>query len=784
MPTTIEDAFQALYHAPAGCGFDPTDTKPAAALAGMLSLGVPLNDAQRRSTWRKLQGYTDQLRALGVTELEPEPQAVPQPPPASAPAAPTQATVKVGVVGEGVKRRILTQTPFEFSDRMKRIPGAEFHKPQRCRTCAAGKPCQFLRVPGWHYPASHTAAAAIRDTVRGQSVASDAAYQALLAGADEAHQSRALRAAMSLDPIPHLKTTAWLHQCQAYWFAIRQDGVILDMDMGTGKSLTAVGLMAAKAKEAADAGRRFRALIMCPARVVGVWGKQFRIHAEQEWHVVDGRRKNRKGEHVLKPVKDRVADFEHALDECLCGKPHVAVVNYESIIKPPFEKWSLQQSWDVLVADEIHRLKSAQGSQSKHAAKLGAIAKFRVGLTGTLMPHSPMDVFAQMRVVDPGVFGTVEGRFKHTWMEMGGFQGKQVMGLAPGVEDEFARVVGDHTYHVGSDVLDLPDKLPEQQIPCNLSAEQWAVYRKLEDSMFADIAVQLEGGKTLEAAVTADNVLVKMLRLQQITGGAVVLDEEETEAEELELYRLIRDEASRIVQEEHPDWFTPAAALSEEDAEQLLVDDEEDDLVVGATRALLARDLQIKARIKTRRRQVMKRLAAERGVPMPSPTKRETLVFDEQPKAKLLADLLEDIDPSKPVIVFCKFKNDIDQVQKVVEKMGRRYAELSGRRADAINADAELADGVQVAAVQLQAGGTGINFTRSHHCVYYSLNHSYGDFAQSRKRLDRPGQTDSVRFYFLTAEGTIDEAIAAALEARESVAKHVGALIKARQEGK
>jgi hypothetical protein len=128
-------------------------------------------------------------------------------------------------------------------------------------------------------------------------------------------------------------------------------------------------------------------------------------------------------------------------------------------------------------------------------------------------------------------------------------------------------------------------------------------------------------------------------------------------------------------------------------------------------------------------------------------------------------------------------------VERVAGKLRRGYAELSGRRDDALAGDATLSvanvhgEPVEVAAVQIQAGGTGVDFSRSHFAVYYSLGFSLGDYVQSRARLYRPGQTEPVRFLHIVAAGTIDEDVYAALAARESVAAAVGARILAHQAG-
>src|SRR3546814_15956822 len=59
---------------------------------------------------------------------------------------------------------------------------------------------------------------------------------------------------------------------------------------------------------------------------------------------------------------------------------------------------------DVVVIDESHRIKSPSANVSRTAARLTRLAPRRLILTGTVMPHSPMDVWAQWRFLEPMAF--------------------------------------------------------------------------------------------------------------------------------------------------------------------------------------------------------------------------------------------------------------------------------------------------------------------------------------------------------------------------------------------
>ena len=135
-------------------------------------------------------------------------------------------------------------------------------------------------------------------------------------------------------------------------------------------------------------------------------------------------------------------------------------------------------------------------------------------------------------------------------------------------------------------------------------------------------------------------------------------------------------------------------------------------------------------------------------------------------KADVLEDVLTDIG-HEPVVVFTRFVHDLDVVHRAAEKVGVPSYEVSGRRKD-------LAEWTQgVLAVQIQAGGLGLDLTLARYAIYYSLGFSLGDYSQSMARLHRPGQTHPVEYIHILASGTVDEIVMEALAKREAVVDHI-----------
>lgn len=302
--------------------------------------------------------------------------------------------------------------------------------------------------------------------------------------------------------------TAWEHQRKAIGFANQLDGAVLHMDMGTGKTKVALDLIRLwnKAK---------KILVICPKTVIPVWGRQIEDHTPTDSDVYGHLSVTllNKGTVANKTDTAKRAIEDHEWRACEApskGEQHksVLVINYESAWREPFALWALDQEWDWVIFDEIHKIKASNGKASRFCARLGKKSRRRLGMTGTLMPHSPEDAFGIFRAIDPGVFGTSFARFRSRYCEMGGFQGKQVVGFTR--QDEMAALMDYITFSCAAeDVLDLPDKLDITR-EVILSKKERKAYDEMEKEMIVEI-----NNKTIVAA----NGLSKLLRLQQITSG-------------------------------------------------------------------------------------------------------------------------------------------------------------------------------------------------------------------------------------------------------------------------
>ena len=297
-----------------------------------------------------------------------------------------------------------------------------------------------------------------------------------------------------------IKAYPYEHQRRAFEFACRlfgltghdppmSHGVALLMEMGTGKSLTTIAV----------AGRLWldhkveRMLIVAPLSILGVWQEELRKFANFEYSLV-----------ILNGSESKKIE---KLRQMPTSGLQVAVINYESA-------WRMEQelaAWDadIIVCDEGHKIKTHNIAASKCMHRLGVKARYRMLLTGTIITNKVIDVFSPYKFLNPAVFGNSFYAFRNRYFDMSGY-GMHTPVLKKNMADELSRRIHSIAFRATkAECLDLPDTTEIVRMVL-LEMETISLYHDLaRDSM-----LQLREGE-----VTAANVLTRLLRLSQLTGG-------------------------------------------------------------------------------------------------------------------------------------------------------------------------------------------------------------------------------------------------------------------------
>jgi SNF2 family DNA or RNA helicase len=297
---------------------------------------------------------------------------------------------------------------------------------------------------------------------------------------------------------------SWHHQLKAKAFIhhlwnTRHPGAMAAICMGGGKTKLTIDLIS-------EIGASL-ILILAPLRIVDVWEFQLQQHANFPYVFcgLDDRVESVAAK--ARAARDAVALARASKQAC------IICVNYESAWREPFASWALNTAWPLIVAEESHRIKSASGRASRFMGRLGVRAARRLCLTGTPLPHSPLDLWAQYRFLDPSIFDSTYSSFKTRYAEWGGFQNRQVKKWRD-MDDFNAKFYSVAFRVTKEEALDLPPEM-DQTLRCELTREGRAVYDRLENDFVAWL------GETPEEQITVQNALVLLLRLQQLTGGTL-----------------------------------------------------------------------------------------------------------------------------------------------------------------------------------------------------------------------------------------------------------------------
>ena len=302
-----------------------------------------------------------------------------------------------------------------------------------------------------------------------------------------------------------VKVKPFAHQQAAFDFACRLFGLTapettstgcgLLMEMGCGKSLVGLAIMGTLMQF----GQIGRALIVCPLSIMGVWEEEMSKFAAFPYSIT-----------LLKGTMEKKRAQLESLPK---SELQIVVCNYESMwrLEPELMKFHA----GLIIADEGHRLKDGTSRQSKAMHRLGDRADYRLLLTGTAISNKELDIYSEYRFAAPEVFGKSFFAFRGKFFYMGGYGG-YVPIFRKEMLPEFLEKLHSIAYRVRKDeCLDLPP-ITEEVRTVDLEPKAMKLYSQIEEESYAELR---------DSEVTVFNVLTRILRLSQITGGHLTDDD-------------------------------------------------------------------------------------------------------------------------------------------------------------------------------------------------------------------------------------------------------------------
>lgn len=303
-------------------------------------------------------------------------------------------------------------------------------------------------------------------------------------------------------------TEPWAHQCWLYNEARERSFVLINFYMGRGKTKSAIDL--------ANIWGCKKILVIAPLAVVKVWPYQIDLYdpTGRATLLLDDR-------YSVKKKRDLAAGF---LGDRESGW---VVVNYDSAKLAPFADWSMAAGFDAVILDESHAIKSADSDVGKYCRKLGRFVPYRMALTGTSMSELPLDLWGQFGFLDPAILGSSFTTFKYQHAIFDSSSGHPAI-IGWQNLDRLAAKVAPHIVYVGPDYDNLPQQI-NSRVDIDLPEDARQTYAMLRENLVLEVSRLPDRVKAMLETDASDdefiaqcpNVLVKLLKLQQLTSGFV-----------------------------------------------------------------------------------------------------------------------------------------------------------------------------------------------------------------------------------------------------------------------
>ena len=314
------------------------------------------------------------------------------------------------------------------------------------------------------------------------------------------------------------KTTPYDYQLDGIQFGLNHDKCLILDQPGLGKTLQCIYI----AQERYAKGEIEHCLIVCGLNTLKFnWKKEIEQHSDLSVKIL-GERINRKGRLVVDGVDTRLQQLKEPIEEFFVIT-NIETLRDDRILK---ELNKGVNKFDMIVADEIHKMNNITSAQGKNFSKLKS--KYKIGLTGTFLVNSPLDAYMALKWVD--VDRSTATNFKYFYSVYGGRFGNELIGYKnlEILKDQLSDISIRRT----KDILNLPEKNYIHEL-LEMDDKQSKFYNNIVEGIIEEVD---------KVNIDKNNVLALTTRLRQSTSDPSILTTENVKSA-----KLIR--AKELVQE-------------------------------------------------------------------------------------------------------------------------------------------------------------------------------------------------------------------------------------------
>lgn len=376
--------------------------------------------------------------------------------------------------------------------------------------------------------------------------------------------------------------------------------------------------------------------------------------------------------------------------------------------RPP--QWIEDIDYQIITADESHRIKDIGSDQTKSVLALSKKAPRRYLMSGTPTLGDPRHLYPQMKFLAPCIIPEDWLKFSDMFLVRSPWNMRIVTGYK-NMDVLNRRIQRVALRKKKDECLDLPARGPPIDVPVKLSAEQTRLYNTLVSAMNVDLDAFFEGGGAGNNMLEVQNAATLLNKLAQVGSGFL---------------------------------YNSGMAT---------------DVCNGCEHLQNCVRTQVQP-------------YTSRCLVVQQPPTTEVKYTKENPKLDALNDLLDTIlaNPENKVIVWTVFKPEVQMVKNACIDRGVDFVVVDGSTKDtqALVDEFEANPKCRVYISQI-AKGISVTLNSAAYMIYFSLDWSLDHWEQSIDRNYRLGQTKKVFVYRLLGEGTVDEYKAIALDEKKDI---------------
>ena len=328
------------------------------------------------------------------------------------------------------------------------------------------------------------------------------------------------------------KTKPFEHQIEGFNYGLNNDRCLLGDEQGLGKTKQAIDIAIAKKLQK---GYK-HCLIICGVNSLKWnWQAEIKIHSNEDSWIL-GQYRKVQDKHTDKFVwnigsnNDKLDDLNKLGKDIHLDSHYFLITNIETLrdkrISDKLKNLCDKGVIEMVVADEIHKMKNPSSQQGKAFLKLKAPTM--IAMTGTPLMNYPLDLYIIFKWL--GYEKHPFGAFKKHYCNYGGYGGYEIIGyknldeLREQLEEIMLRRLKD-------DVLDLPEKIYVNDY-VEMSAKQSIIYKEATSYVMSNI----------DKIKMSSNPLSELIRMRQATGYTGILSSTVKESAKIDrLEELVED---------------------------------------------------------------------------------------------------------------------------------------------------------------------------------------------------------------------------------------------------